>query len=45
MSRVCSTDVEKGTAYRILVKEPVRKSALEDIGVGGKLLLKWIFEK
>jgi hypothetical protein len=45
MSRACSTDGEKGTACRILVKDPEGKSALENLGVGGKIILKWIFEK
>jgi hypothetical protein len=45
MSRACSTNGEEGNAYRILVKEPEGKSALQDLGVGGRIILKWNFEK
>jgi hypothetical protein len=32
-------------AYRVLVGKPIRKNKLEDPGVGGKIILKWIFRK
>jgi hypothetical protein len=38
-------DGEKRSAYRILVKEPEGKSALEVLGVDGRIILKSIFYK
>ena len=32
-------------AYRSLVVEPEGKIHLEDLGIGGSILLKWIFKK
>ena len=32
-------------AYRILVGNPEKRDLLEDLGVGGRIILEWIFEK
>jgi len=32
-------------AYSVLVGKPVGKNNLEDSGVDGKIILKWIFRK
>jgi hypothetical protein len=37
--------VEKGDAYRILVRKPEEKGELENVGVVGRIILKWIFTK
>jgi hypothetical protein len=36
---------ERRSACRVLVRKPERKSHLEDIGMDGKFMLKWIFKK
>jgi hypothetical protein len=36
---------ERTGACRVLVGKPEEKRHLEDLGVGGSLVLKWIFEK
>ena len=45
MDRACSTyaEAERG-AYRVLAGKAEGRSHLEDPGVNGKLILKWIFE-
>jgi hypothetical protein len=32
-------------AYRLLVGKPERKRPFEDLGVCGRIILKWIFKK
>lgn len=35
---------EKGSAYRVLLEKPNARDKVEDVGVGGRLLLKWILK-
>ena len=43
MGRGCSTFGKKRGACRVLVSKHEGKNHLEDIGVSGRILLKWIF--
>ena len=36
---------ERRVAYRVLVGKPEGKSNLEDLGVDGRIILRWIFRK
>jgi hypothetical protein len=36
---------ERRGAYRALVGKPEGRNHLEDPGVGGRIILKWIFER
>jgi hypothetical protein len=36
---------ERRGAYRALVGKPERRNHLEDPGVDGRIILKWIFER
>jgi len=36
---------DRRVAYRVLVGKPDRKSHLEDLGMDGRIILKWIFKK
>jgi hypothetical protein len=43
--RTCSTWGERRGAYRSLVGRPEGRNHLKDLGVDGRLVLKWIFDK
>jgi hypothetical protein len=43
MGRACSTYDRRGT-YRVLVGKPERRNHMEDPGVDGRIILKWISE-
>jgi hypothetical protein len=45
MSEACSTYGERRVAYRVLVGKPEEKYHLENEGLGGSILLRWIFRK
>jgi hypothetical protein len=45
MGRACRTNGEKTNAYRILVGKPEEKDHLEDLDVGGRIILEWILER
>jgi hypothetical protein len=36
---------DRRSAYRILVEKPEGRNHLEDPGVHGRIILKWIFER
>jgi len=42
MGRACSTNGEKGNAYRIFAGHPRQKYNSENIGLHGRIILKWI---
>jgi len=41
----CSTYVESRGAYRVLVGKLEGNSYLEDQGIDGRIILRWIFRK
>jgi len=43
MGRACSTYGERRGVYRVLVEKPEGKNNLEDPGVDGRIILRWIF--
>jgi hypothetical protein len=45
MGRECSTYGASRDAYRVLVGKPNGRNHLEDPGVDGRIILKWILEK
>jgi hypothetical protein len=45
MGKACSTNDERSDAYRVLVGKRERRDYLEDTGVDGRIIIKWIFEK
>jgi hypothetical protein len=44
MGGACGTYGEKRGAYRILVGRPEGRHHLEDPGVDGRIILRWIFK-
>ena len=45
MGKACSTNDERSDAYRVLVGKREGRDYLEDRGVDGRIIIKWIFEK
>jgi hypothetical protein len=45
MAGACSTYGERRGVYSILVGKPEAKRPLGYVGLGGRLLLEWIFRK
>jgi len=45
MGAVCSTYGGRRGVYRVLVGKPGGKNHLEDPGVDGRIILKWIIRK
>jgi hypothetical protein len=45
MGGTCSTYGERRGVYRALVGKPEERERLEDPGVNGRIILKWIFRK
>ena len=43
MGGACSTYGERRGVYKVLVGKPEEKNHLEDPGVDGGIILKWIF--
>jgi hypothetical protein len=45
MDEACSKYGEWRYAYRLLVGKPARRENVKDVGVGGRIMLKWIIRK
>jgi hypothetical protein len=45
MGGACSTYGESRVVYKVMVGRPEKRDSLEDPGVDGRIILKWIFRK
>jgi hypothetical protein len=45
MGEACDTYRGQEVAYTVLVGGLKERDHLEDLGIGGRMILKWIFEK
>jgi hypothetical protein len=45
MGGACSTYGERRGLYRVLVGKPEGRDQLEDPGIDGRIILRWIFRK
>jgi hypothetical protein len=45
MGGACGTFGDRRDAYRVLVGRTDERDQLEDLGVDGRIILKWIFKK
>jgi hypothetical protein len=45
MCRACSMHVDKKDVYMILVEKPEEKNPLEELDVGGRIILEFIFDR
>jgi len=45
LSQACRTYEERSGAYMVLMGKPEGEKHLENEGLGGKILLRWIFRK
>jgi hypothetical protein len=45
MGRECSMHEDSRGAYKVLVGKPEGRRLLEDRGVDGRIILKWILQK
>jgi hypothetical protein len=45
MGGACSAYGERRSIYRVLVRKPLGKNNLEDPGVDGRIISRWIFRK
>jgi hypothetical protein len=45
MGGACGTKGKRVSAYRVLVGKAVGRGHLENLGVDGSVVLKWIFKK